>query len=116
MEPKSVYRHLGPLEDHGLARRTEDGWVRGDADLDAVAADLGVAGTGFKQRAQHRAERASSERHRVKWDEVPEGTTWEHDVDPLTGEVLGDDRWLVEAPVAIPIRPEVQNVLVGSQP
>jgi hypothetical protein len=55
--PQAVRRQLvGKLGRHGLAVKTPAGWLRGDADLDAVATELGVAGKGAAQRDEHRTQ------------------------------------------------------------
>jgi hypothetical protein len=54
--PQAVRRQLVPkLGRYGLAVQDVQGigWCRGDADLDAVAAELGVAGKGAAQRDEH---------------------------------------------------------------
>ena len=54
VDPRTVRRHLAKLKVHGLAARVLDGWIRGPADLELVAEELGVFGRGTEQRSQHR--------------------------------------------------------------
>jgi hypothetical protein len=54
---KTVRHQLRRLRTHGLAVKRPSGWLRGDADLDAVATELGVAGKGAAQRDEHRIQR-----------------------------------------------------------
>jgi hypothetical protein len=58
--PQAVRRQLvGKLGRHGLAVQDlkHIGWLRGDGDLDLVAAELGVAGKGAAQREEHQRQR-----------------------------------------------------------
>lgn len=72
---RTTQRHLARLAEHGLAERTDEGWIRGDADLEHVAHDLGVAGAIFVQRRDHKEDRR---RYRGDPSTV---------VDPETGEI-----------------------------
>jgi len=54
----TVRGHLRRLADAGLAVAGPDGWRRGGADLDRVAADLGVAGTLAVREERHKVQRA----------------------------------------------------------
>ncbi len=58
--PQAVRRQLvRKLGRYGLAVQDVQGigWLRGDADMDAVAAELGVAGKGAAQREEHMIQR-----------------------------------------------------------
>jgi DNA-binding MarR family transcriptional regulator len=52
-DPSTIRKILKGLEKSHLARRTPDGWVKGDADLEEVARDLRTAGAGKRQRAYY---------------------------------------------------------------
>lgn len=52
-----VQRHLSALAAHGLAVRTDGGWLLGAAHPHAVAEKIGIAGTGQRQHQRHKAER-----------------------------------------------------------
>jgi DNA-binding MarR family transcriptional regulator len=54
----TVRTHLRRLAEHGLAEHGPAGWVRGRGDLEAVAEQLGVAGTLADRAERHRADRA----------------------------------------------------------
>ncbi len=54
---RTIQHHLRGLSRFGLAKRLPAGWVRGDASLDDVAAQLGVAGVGKRQREAHARQR-----------------------------------------------------------
>jgi hypothetical protein len=57
---RNVRMHLRVLTRAGLVRRLADGrYERGNADLDAVAARLGVLGASDRQRERHRMEQAN---------------------------------------------------------
>ncbi len=54
----AVWKHLARLRAHGLAvEDTKGGWLRGGADLDAVAVKLGVAGHREAKRQEHERQR-----------------------------------------------------------
>lgn len=64
---RTVYKHLAVLQAEGLVHRTVDGYLRVEADLDALARDMGVAGSA-------EAQRASYDRQRRSWNRATEGT------------------------------------------
>src|SRR5262249_30679486 len=53
--PQAIRRQIAKLGRYGLAVQDLQrvGWLLGDADLDAVGADLGGAGKGGAQREEH---------------------------------------------------------------
>jgi len=54
----AVWKHLARLRAHGLATNdNKRGWLRGGADLDAVATKLGVAGHSEAKRQEHKRQR-----------------------------------------------------------
>jgi DNA-binding transcriptional ArsR family regulator len=57
---RTISRHLERLRDHGLVTRAENGryHVVEHFDFDALAVELGVAGTGERQRTRHRQQGA----------------------------------------------------------
>jgi hypothetical protein len=84
---RTMQRHLRRLRDHGLAERREEGWVRGPADLDEVARNIGVAGLGAKQRALHQQQRwIFSEWKRQN------GPTKKEEVTDISSWVVVDDK------------------------
>jgi hypothetical protein len=48
--------HLRRLKQHGLARKAVDGWFRIDADLNALAQSMGIAGNAERRRNWHKEE------------------------------------------------------------
>jgi hypothetical protein len=54
---QTTMRNLSRLETRSLATRRDDGWVRGPADVDAVAARRGSSGSGLALEARHDEER-----------------------------------------------------------
>lgn len=56
-------KHLTALANVGLAQETANGWIRTDANLDAIAQDLGTSGKGEAQRREHQEQR---QRNRTK--------------------------------------------------
>ena len=86
---RNVRIHLKTLANHGLVRRGFDcRYERGDAQPDAVAAQLGVLGACEKQAARYKRDRdrfRRLERACEHWKKTGEV------VDPETGEVLGVD-------------------------
>jgi hypothetical protein len=78
--------HLRVLVKKELVKRGADGcYARTDADLDALAAQLGVKGSSDRQKARHRVERESWRR----WSQAFEH--WRRTgqiIDPETGEML----------------------------
>jgi hypothetical protein len=54
---RTVERCVKRLSKYRLAVKETGGWRRGDANLDAVAKDLGVYGTGDRQHGKHEKER-----------------------------------------------------------
>lgn len=61
-----VRRNLSRLAQHGLAGKLSGGWIIGSADPDEVAAVLGVAGEGHRQRARHADERVEYAARRAR--------------------------------------------------
>lgn len=65
--PRTVRYHLADLERYGLAARSPEGWIAGDADPASVARILEVDGRGERQRIEHK-QRAQSRRERKPWE------------------------------------------------
>jgi len=58
MSAKTVRRALHRLKRHGLAQRDDAGcWHHRARDVDEVARELGIAGTGERQRRAHQQQR-----------------------------------------------------------
>jgi predicted transcriptional regulator len=60
----TVARALAILENHGLAKESGGGWVRGPADLAAVADEVGAVDAARCRRYQHKRERQRFHRRR----------------------------------------------------
>jgi len=55
---RAVRRHLSKLKDHGLVKKEGMGWLRTGRSVEEVADDLGVAGSGARQRLQYEEQQA----------------------------------------------------------
>jgi DNA-binding transcriptional ArsR family regulator len=85
--PDTARHHLAKLAEYGLAERLDDGtWVRGPADPEAVAEEMGTAGAGEAQRQRHELERQMRTKAREAFAAAASGAPFS--VDPETGEVI----------------------------
>lgn len=96
VDPRTARRHVAALAEHGLAARLDGAWVRGPADPDAVAEEIGTAGTLERQRQRHQLERRLREEARIAHAATHGGAPFA--VDPETGEVIPFDHLLLERP------------------
>jgi hypothetical protein len=64
----TVARALAILEEHGLAKESGGGWVRGPADLAAVADEVGAVDAARYRRYRHERERQRFHRRRQESD------------------------------------------------
>jgi hypothetical protein len=110
-----VQRHLAALREHGLAVAHEGCWVRGPADVNDVAKNLGIAGEGARQRARHEGERENYKDYLRRKRDVEEWLSRLETVDlslseasppPIPDEVV--DEWAREDRV-----PQDESLLVG---
>lgn len=82
---RTVQRHLAKLADIGLADRTEDGWIRDEADPVDVEEELGVKGMTEKQHEDHVLERKRRADARARFASTSSAPFV---VDPETGEIV----------------------------
>ncbi len=85
---RTVQHHLRTLNDHGMARRVEGGWIQGPNDPTLVSEMIGAAGLGTKRRGRHARERTA---YLLRL--IPEVS-----VDPETGEVFRREEMLGRRP------------------
>lgn len=81
MRRDGIRRVLRRLETTGLAERDGRMWMPTAADLDELAARLGCAGVGERQRVAHKEQRERRERERREWrarsGRAPRSVRWE---------------------------------------
>ncbi len=97
---RTAQRHLAALAEHHLAEKVEgEGWVRGPANPDEVAEEIGTAGMRELQRRQHEIERQLHADGRTAYAVAAQCAPYV--VDDETGEIIYVSDLLAERPSSV---------------